>query len=90
MHRQLNERRQITLPPKLLKEIGAHPGQYFEIQKEGRRLVLILSSVENAEKKEADYDWKALDRLVHRERKKAKSFHQAHEAIDCLKKISAR
>lgn len=87
LYRQLNERRQLTLPPKLLQEVGARTGQYFEIQTEGRRLVLIPREVEEGQP--GDYDWKALARMIRREKKKAKTFRRAAEAKDFLKKFTA-
>lgn len=87
LYRQLNERRQLTLPPKLLQKIGARAGQYFEIEAAEGRLVLIPRSVE--EGKAGDYDWKALARLVRREKKRAKTFKTGSEAKHFLKKFTA-
>ncbi len=87
MHRQLSEKRQITLPPKVLKDIGAEPGQFFEIRTEGRQLILMPMVLEV--RKKSEYDWEALDRLVKNEKKKAKTFKNAVDAKNHAKKLAS-
>ena len=63
--RSLNDRRQITLPPAVLREAGVEEGAYFAIHAERGRIVLEPRQV--SDKGLAKEDWALLDRVVKRQ-----------------------
>lgn len=65
--RGINDRRQITLPPSVLREVGAGDGAYFTIHAESGRIV--LEPREISERGLGAEDWKLLDRFVARQTK---------------------
>jgi bifunctional DNA-binding transcriptional regulator/antitoxin component of YhaV-PrlF toxin-antitoxin module len=69
--RGMNDRRQITLPPSVLREVGVGEGAYFTIHAEAGRIV--LQPREISEKTLGKEDWDLLDQLVKRQAKTGQS-----------------
>ena len=80
MLRTVNERRQITLPPKIMKRVGVKIGDYLEIKPDKDRIVLIPKSIED--KFLSRTEWKKLEELVKKEhsQKKFTSYTQPNKA----------
>jgi len=70
MLRQISKKRQITLPPEVLKDSGAKPGDFFEIVSKNGRIILIPKTVED--KFLTDEEWDKLDKLVKEQRRQGK------------------
>lgn len=62
MHRRLNERNQITLPPDILEAVGADKGDLFEISAQAGKIILQPKDV--APKTYPDADWEGLQSVL--------------------------
>ena len=65
--RGINDRRQITIPPSVLREVGVGDGAYFTIHAESGRIVLEPREISG--KGLAKEDWKLLDQFVKKQTK---------------------
>jgi len=70
MLRQISKKRQITLPPEVLKDTGSKPGDYLEVLSEKGKIILIPKTVED--KFLTDEEWDKLDKLVKKQRRQGK------------------
>lgn len=82
MVRPIRERNTITLPQKILKEIGVAPGDFLDITLEGNRIVLTPQRLE--EDPFSEEEWEKLEKLA---KGKAKRYYSTREAIEHLKKL---
>jgi bifunctional DNA-binding transcriptional regulator/antitoxin component of YhaV-PrlF toxin-antitoxin module len=81
MVRQLSQRNTITIPPKVLEEIGSKPGDFFEIENDGTRIILIPKTIED---KFTELEWKKLGRIV---KEKGKLYKNAEDARGHMKDL---
>ncbi|MBM3701125.1 MAG: AbrB/MazE/SpoVT family DNA-binding domain-containing protein [Actinobacteria bacterium] len=79
MVRQLSARNTITLPAKVLKEIGSKPGDFFEIEHDGTCIILVPKAIED---KLTDLEWEKLGKLS---KEKGKVYTNAKDAKEHLK-----
>ena len=81
MVRPIRERNTITLPQKILKEIGVAPGDFLDITLEGNRIVLTPQRLEDPFSEE---EWEKLEKLA---KGKAKRYTSTRDALNHLKKL---
>lgn len=68
--RQIGKRNQLTIPARLLRVLGIHPGEYVELTEERGKITILPKSIED--KKPSTEEWKKLERLVNQQVKKKK------------------
>lgn len=87
MLRQISKKRQITLPPEVLKDTGSKPGDYLEILSEKGKIILIPKTVED--KFLTDEEWDKLDELVKKQRRQGEytRFTDPEEAKKYARKL---
>lgn len=87
---KLGQKNQITIPKKVTKELHLHPGDIFEIKKEGSVIVLLPKKVVPAEQSWFwEKGWQEKEKEADEDIKKgrvSKSFETADELIKHLKK----
>lgn len=81
MIRQLSQRNTITIPQKVLKEIGSKPGDLFEIENDGTRIILIPKTIED---KFTELEWKKLGKIA---KEKGKLYKNAEDAKKHIKDL---
>ena len=81
MVRPIRERNTITLPQKILDQIGAAPGDFLDIQLDGNRIVLTPQRLEDPFSED---DWEKLHALA---AGKGKRYHTTREARAHIKKL---
>jgi len=81
MVRQLSRRNTITIPPKVLKQIGSKPGDFFEIENDGTRIILIPKLIED---RFTEQEWEKLSELA---KAKGKLYKKAEDAKTHLKDL---
>ena len=83
--RQLTERHTITLPMRVLKHVGAKPGDLLEINDDGRQIILRPKVCEDLF---SDEEWEKLGKLSKRHGKVYKTAKEAKEHLRRLYKLS--
>lgn len=85
MLRQMNAKRQITLPPSVLEEAGMEEVSLFDVISERGKIVLFPKQLKDTASEE--YDWEALKRFVTGEKRKGKVLHfkDPEKAIQYIK-----
>jgi len=81
MVRQLSQRNTITIPSKILEQIGSKPGDLFEIENDGTRIILIPKLIED---KFTELEWEKLGKIA---KEKGKLYKKAEDAIGHLKDL---
>jgi AbrB family looped-hinge helix DNA binding protein len=79
MVRQLSQRNTITIPSKVLKQIGSKPGDLFEIENDGTRIILVPKLIED---KFTELEWEKLAKILKEE---GKTYKKAEDAKKHLK-----
>ncbi len=74
MVRQLSQRNTITIPSKVLKQTDSKPGDLFEIENDGNRIILIPKLVED---KFTESEWEKLGKIS---KEKGKIYKNAEDA----------
>ncbi len=81
MVRQLSQRNTITLPSKVLKEIGSKPGDFFEIKHDGTCIILVPKAIVD---KFTALEWDKLGKLS---KEKGKLYKSAKDAKGHLRDL---
>ncbi|MCX6383393.1 MAG: AbrB/MazE/SpoVT family DNA-binding domain-containing protein [Actinobacteria bacterium] len=79
MVRQLSQRNTITIPSKVLEQIGSKPGDFFEITNDGYRIILIPKVVDD---KFAEQEWEKLNLIA---KEKGRVYKEAEGTRNHLK-----
>lgn len=85
--RQIGKRNQLTIPARLLRTLGIHPGEYVELTEDHGKITILPKSIED--KKLSAGEWKKLERLVSKQVKEKKytQYKQANSARKHLEKL---
>jgi bifunctional DNA-binding transcriptional regulator/antitoxin component of YhaV-PrlF toxin-antitoxin module len=79
--RQLSQRKTITIPSKILEQIGSKPGDLFEITNDGYRIILVPKLIED---KFTELEWEKLGQIV---KEKGTVYKKAEDAKSHLRNL---
>jgi AbrB family looped-hinge helix DNA binding protein len=82
MLKQLSVRGTITIPKKILTDVGAGAGDYLEITDDGKRIILTPRVIEE---RYSDEEWRNLESLA---KKRGKVFAKGSEAKEHIKRLA--